>query len=139
MYRRHFFTVMQAGIIKGEFYDAFTAEFGNRLDADPGIRADRALFGIGDKFDQVGYFRGAFFIFNAGIQVFQIFSDHDQIDIIKAGRYSLIGFARAQADIQLQFFAQRDIDTAEAGSDRGCDRTFDRDFVFSDRFDDGSR
>jgi len=105
--------MVAAGIIKGKFNDAVTAEFGNGFDADAGIRANNPRL------------ESAINLINPALRVCRVrircrhrglpdFSHHDEVDILITGRYTRVGFAGTQTNVQFQFFAQGHIDTAEA-------------------------
>ena len=60
--------------------------------------------------------------------------DHD-VGLGEAGAHALVGLAGAQAAVEVELLAERDVHGAEAGPDRRRDRGLDRDLVAPDRLD----
>jgi hypothetical protein len=56
----------------------------------------------------------------------------DQVDVVEAGADALVGLARPHLRVHVELLAQADVHRAEASTDRGGDRTFQRNTVLAD-------
>src|SRR4051794_41979452 len=61
---------------------------------------------------------------DAGIEVFGVLADDDQVDVVEAGAHTRVRLAGAHLRVQVEALAQGDVDRAEAAADRGRDRAF---------------
>ena len=74
-------------------------------------------------------------MFNACVQVFGVFTNDYQINVIIAADDTGISFGRAYVCIQVENFTHRYVDTAETSANRCGNRAFQRNAVSADRFD----
>ena len=81
-----------------------------------------------DEFDQIGGFRLAAFKFDAGVQVFGVFADDDQIDrhAFEEAADAFVLLAGPDAGVQAEGLPQIDVDAAKAGADGRGDRRLQR-------------
>ena len=78
-------------------------------------------------------------VLDPGVQVLGVLAHDDQVDVVVAGLDALHRPRRTDVGVQLERLAQPDVDGAEAGADRGRDRSLDGHAVASDRLDDPVR
>ena len=74
-------------------------------------------------------------VLDAGVQVLRVLAHDDDVDAVVAGADARVRLARAHARVELELVAERDVDRAEAGADRGRDRPLERDAVALDRLE----
>ena len=65
---------------------------------------------------------GAGFVLDARVEVLRVLAHDDEVDILVPRAHPFVRLARAQAGVQPELVAQRDVDRAEAGADRRGDR-----------------
>ena len=105
----------------------------DRLERDARVFADPALAVVLDPVDQRGSVLGALLELDARVEVFRVLADDDEVDARVAGADALVALARAHLAVEVEGLAERDIDAAEARSDRRRDRALERDAVLLDR------
>ncbi len=110
--------VIALRVLKGELGNAGGGFFGDDFEA----------------FDDAGND----FVFEAGVEVFGIFADDDDIDAIEAGFDAGKIFDGAKIGVEVEGFAQGDVDAGSAPGDSGGHGAFESDFIFADGFDGGS-
>src|SRR5204863_3336341 len=88
-----------------------------------------------DPLDQLERLGPALLVFDAGVEVFRVLPDDDQVDIVEAGADALVGLARAYLRIEIEGLPQADVHRAEATADRRRDRPLDRNPGAPDRFE----
>ena len=76
---------------------------------------------------------GAGLVLDAGVQVLGVLAHDHEVDVVVARAHARVRLAGAQAGVEAELVAQRDVDRAEAGADRRRDRAFQRDLVRLDR------
>ncbi len=135
MHGRHQLAAVGAGVLERELHDPARALRRDHLDADCGILGDLLLRTTVDRLDDLCGILAARIELDAGIEVFEVFANDHQVDIAERRLDSLDGLARPQVGIRLQLLAERDVDAAEAGADRGGDRALQADAVLADRRD----
>lgn len=114
----------------GDWFDADTGGFGaggDFLSAGDSINLADELFGDG--------FAG--FEFDTGVEVFGVFADDYEVDVagFEEGADTFVGFAGANAGVQTEFLAEKDVDAAEAFTDGSGDRGFECDAIGANGFE----
>jgi len=86
-----------------------------------------------EELQQSQRFGAARLVINAGIDVFRVFAEDDHVHLLRVFHRrgdSREILHRAQAHIQVEHLAQRDVEGADAATDGGRERAFDADQVF---------
>src|SRR6188472_3332307 len=78
---------------------------------------------------------GAGLELDPGVEVLGVLAHHDDIDGLVARAHAGVRLARADACVQPELVAQRDVDGAEPGPDRRRDRPLEGDAVPLDRLE----
>ena len=88
---------------------------------------DDAAAGLaGDDLDGM-HFIVADFFFYAGIEVFRVFTEGDQVDVGEGRDHSCVRFCRADIGEEIVFLAQHDVDGTETATNRRSNRRFQQD------------
>ena len=64
----------------------------------------------------------ALLVLDAGVEVFGVLADDDQVDVLEARAHAGIRLAGAHLRVEVEALAQGDVDGAEAAADRRRDR-----------------
>ena len=70
-------------------------------------------------------------VLDSGVQVLGVLADDDDVDVLVARAHARVRLAGAQACVQLELVAERDVDRAEARADRRRDRALEGDAVLA--------
>ena len=138
--RSHRLPLVLDGVIEGVVGDRPRAGHGDGFDGHAGaggIGVDLFAFGeFVDRPDQASGFFLAGFELHAGVEVFGVLADQDDIDgdLLEKGPHAFVLFARPDAGIQAEFLAEEHVHAAKAFADGRGDRGFDRDIVLADGF-----
>jgi hypothetical protein len=89
-----------------------------------------------DPVDERGRVLGPLLELDAGIEVFRVLTDHDEVDRRVPGADSLVALARAHLPVEIECLAEGDVHAAKAGADGCRDRALERDAVLLDRLED---
>ncbi len=128
-------------VLDGLAHQALGALLGNRLDADArGIRETDLLHAHfvlqeGDQLLGLVAFR---FPLNAGVDVFRILAEDHHVDLLRLAHrrgHALEVRNRAQADVQVQLLAQRNVERADAAANRRGQRALDGHHVILQDFE----
>ena len=79
------------------------------------------------------------FVFESAVQIFGVLAHDDEIDVVVTRLDVRRRFHRTQVRVEVERFAQSDVDRRETGADRRRHRSLERDFVAQDRFENVSR
>src|SRR5690606_4968500 len=141
MDKRHGRTVVINGVLDSLAHEALRALTRYRLHANTrGFReADLvdAQF-ILQEIDQLARIAAAGFEFNTCVDVFRVFAEDHHIGLLgltHRGRHTLEVLDWAQADIQIQLLAQRDVQGTNTAANRGRQRALDRNNVVTHRIE----
>src|SRR5262249_24545124 len=74
-------------------------------------------------------------VLQAGIQIFRVLADDDQVDVLEAGLHAGKVLDRPQVRIQIQRLPEPDVDAAEPFRDRRRHRSLQRHLVPFDRIE----
>ena len=74
-------------------------------------------------------------VLEAGVEVFGVLADDDQVDAAEARRHRRQVPDRPQVGVEVERLAQADVDAGEALADRRRDRALQRDLVARDRIE----
>ena len=131
-------TVLQR-ILEGISNNILRGSNRNRLDGDTGIRTNgaRALFLA--KVDQLPSAFGAFLELDASIQILGVLANNHEVNVVVTTASTGKRNNRAQANIEPERLAKRDVHAAKAGANGSRDRTLDSDFVALDSLNRGLR
>ena len=86
-----------------------------------------------DPPDQLLRLLGAFLVLDPRVQVFGVFADDDQVDVLEAGADAGIRLARTHLAVEVEALPEGDVDGAEAASDRRGDGSLEGDPRLADR------
>ena len=135
MHQGHRLALVVDGVLDRTADQTLGAFGRHRLDADGGGLGEtdfgHAHF-ILQEFDDFFYFWRAGFPFDAGVDVFGVLAEDHHVDLFRCldrGGYAGEITHRAQAHIQVEHLAQRDVQRAHAAGGRRGERTLDRDHV----------
>ena len=106
----------------------------NRLDGDAGVGANGARTLLLAKVDQLPSAFGAFLELDASIQILGIFANDHEVNVVVTTASTGKRNDGAQANIEPERLAKRNVYAAKAGANGSRDRTLDRDFVALDGF-----
>ena len=106
----YFLSAVVYSIVKSVSYDPFACFAGDDLDTVSSVFVIH--------------------VFNALIQVFAVFSDHDEIDIIISAFYTVNTSDRSDIGIGIESLTQINIDAFETLAARSCGRAFNSQFDF---------
>jgi len=128
-----------AAVGEGEFDgladEAFGTEDAHGLDADAGVEPDLGSHFLGEEFDDLLGFGGAFTVFDAGIDVFGVLAEDDDVELFGPlhGRGDAgVVLDGALADVEVEDLAQADVERADAAADGRGERAFDGDMEAGD-------
>lgn len=140
--RRHRLAAVLHGIVERIAADVSAALDRHRLDADArrlqtGADLLARRDGV-DELNQLRRFRLTGLELDAGVQVFGVLTDDNQIDfrLLKVRPHALVRLAGPDAGVEPEFLPQRDVDRTESLANRRRDRSLQRDPVGSDRLED---
>ncbi len=135
MHQRHRAALVVDGVLDRATDQALGAIDRHRLDAD-GRGLGKADLGhahfLLQEFDDFFHFRRAGFPFHAGVDVFGVFAKDHHVDLFRCldrGGHASEVTHRAQAHIQIEHLAQRDVERAHAARGWRGQRALDRDDV----------
>src|SRR5208282_3833121 len=118
------------------------AGHGHGFDADAGIEADLLLAAFQhvfvQEFNQPSGVGRALLPFDAGVNVFRIFAEDDNVHALRmlhGRRHAGVVLHRAHAAVEIEDLAQGDVEGADATSDGRGQRSFDSDAKFADGAD----
>ena len=122
-------------VVEGEANDPARGLRADRLDRDAGARSDLLrLEAVQRRDDLLGRF-AARLVLDARVQVLGVLAHDDDVDAVVARADARIRLAGADAGVELELVAERDVHGAEAGADRGRDRALERGPVPPDRLE----
>ena len=113
----NFLAAVFLGVLEGELGDAGGGDFGDDFQA----------------FDDAGND----FVLEAGVEIFGVFADQDDVDVFKSRFHAGEILHRAEVGVEIQSLAQGDVDAGGAAGDGGAGGAFQGDLVAADRFDGG--
>jgi hypothetical protein len=141
---RHALAVVGDGVLEGGADEPLRAGFGNRLDANAdelGRVAEADFFEILgkvrlEKFNRLERGFLARLEINAGVNILGVFAEDDHVHLF--GMFHGRGDAGeplhgAQADVEIEHLAQRDVERADAAADGRGERALDADEIFLER------
>ena len=113
----------------------------DRLDADArGVREADLLDAqlVLQELDQLLRLVALGLELDAGVDVFRVLAEDDHVGLLgrlHRRRHAGEVLDRAQADVEVEFLAQRDVERADAAADRRRQRALDRDHVVAHRLE----
>ena len=120
-------------VLEGGLDDPLGAEHGDRLDRDAGLVAGRRVELVGEEAAQLLDLVRALLELDARVEVLGVLADDHDVRLGEARAHALVGLAGPDAGVEVELLAQRDVDRAVAGADRGGGRALDRDAALADR------
>ena len=120
---------MLFGVVERKANNAVGAGNRNRFNGNARIGPNHARALSSTKIDEALRFGRAFFEFDAGIEVFRILANNNEVDIFVAPARAGNREHWAKIHVQIERFAKRDIHATEARAHRGGNRAFDGDFI----------
>src|ERR1019366_3672610 len=136
------FVLVFESMLDGHAHQTFGAGHGHGLDADAGIEADLLLATFQhvfvEEFDQPGGIGRAFFPFDAGVNVFCVLAEDDDVHalgMLYGRRHTGVVLHGTHAAVEIEGLAQGDVEGADPASDGRGQRTFDGDAIFADGAD----
>ena len=139
MHQRHALALVLDGIVEGAADQPLGAFARDRLDPDTGSfgKADFVDAHLArqelDDFLGFGRFGGPF---DTRIDVFGVLAEDHHVDLLRRldrARHALEVTHRAQADVEIEQLAQRDVERTDTAADRRRQRSLDADQVFGER------
>ena len=132
---RHATAAVGARVVEREADDPLGALRRERLDRDPGRVPDLLRLPVVQELDhRAGVVRPGREL-DPGVQVLGVLADDDEVDGVVPRPHTAVRLAGADARVQAELVAQRDVDRPEARADRGGDRPLQGDAVPLDRFE----
>lgn len=110
-----FFAALALGVFEGEVRDLRGCSFRNDFQA----------------FDD----SGNDFVFEAGVKVFGVFANEDDVHVFKARFHAGKIFDGANVGVKIEGFAEADVDAGRAAGDGGTHRAFEGDAIAADGLD----
>ena len=123
MHRRDLATAVRDRIVERELHDTRRAHHADVLDRDRRIFADlrvRFLFDDGADPGELGRIEVEL---DAGVQVFDVLADDDEIDVAHRGLDPGIRLRGAQVGVEVELLAQRDVHRPHSGPELRRERT----------------
>ena len=114
------------------------AGLGDRLDADAGVGADVPAELLLQQLDELLRLGRALLDLEAGVDVLGVLAEDHHVDllgVLHRRRHALEPAHRAQAHVEVEDLAQRDVERADAAADRRGERALDPDQVLAERVD----
>ena len=111
---------------------------GDRLDADAGVFADVPAELLLQDLDQPLRLGRAFLDLETGVDVFGVLPEDHHVDllgVLHRRRHALEPAHRAQAHVEVEELAQRDVERPDTAADRRGERALDADQVVAERVD----
>ena len=88
---------------------------------------------VGEEATQLLRLLRALLELDAGVEVLGVLADDHDVGLGEARAHALVGLAGADAGVEVELLAQRDVDRAEARADRRGGRALDGDAALADR------
>src|SRR5207249_4121426 len=98
-----------------------------RLDRDARVAVAQLAAALLDPLDQLLGVRRALLVLDAGVEVFGVLPDDDQVDLVEPRPDPFVRLAGAHLRVEVERLPQADVDGAETSADRGRDRALQRD------------
>jgi hypothetical protein len=134
----HRFVLVVESMPDGHPHQTLATGHGHGFDADPGIETDLLLAAFQhvfvEEFNQPGGIRRAFFPFDAGVNIFCVFAEDDDVHalgMLHGRRHTGVVLHGTHAAVEIEDLAQGDVEGADAASDGRGQRTFDGDAKFA--------
>ena len=118
-----------ARVVEREADDPLGALAADRLDRDAGAGGDLLRLEPVQLGDHAFGVVGAGLVLDPGVEILGVLAHDHEIDVVVARAHAEVRLARAQAGVEPELVAERDVDRAEAGADRRRDRPLQRDLV----------
>ena len=115
--------------LEREAEHALGAEYGDGLDADTRVGANRPAPKPLDIGDQLERFRLSLRELDARVEILGVLAHDHEVDVLVPAAHPGIRLARAHQRIEVQLATQRNVDRADAFADRRGQRAFDRHLV----------
>src|SRR5262249_54939729 len=92
---------------------------------------DATRCAVGDDLQTLDY-TGDHFVLEAGVEIFGVFADDDQIDVLVTAGDALHGLDGTQIRVEIKRFSQPHVRADEARPNRSRHRALERDLVSPD-------
>ena len=122
------------GVLEGGLDDPLRAEHRDRLDRDAGVVANGAVELVGQELRAASPSSSEPCSNSMpGVEVLGVLAHDHDVGLGKVGAHALVGLAGADARVEVELLAQRHVDRAVAGADRGGRGALDGDAALADR------
>jgi hypothetical protein len=131
--RGHLPAAVFLGVPEGRLHDSVRAEHRNGLDRDAGLLAGRGVELVGEEGAQLLDLLGALLELDPRVEILGVLAHDDEVGFREAGAHTRVGVAGPNAGVEVELLAERDVDRAVAGADRGGRGPLDGDAALADR------
>ena len=133
---RHGLAVVLDRVVDRLAHQALAAERRDRLDAEAGVLEELGAHLLAQELGELLVLVRTGLVLDAGVHVLGVLAeDHDvdRLGVLERRGHALVVLDRADAGVQVEVLAQRDVERAEAAADRRGQRALDRDHQVLDR------